>query len=62
MPYVTGQANPDQWKTDSGRVRDDNFFKKMYGDTEYKVKSNVTTVLLDAKGFPTKIPFAGYDH
>ena len=55
LPYVTGQANPDQ-KTDSGRIRDDAFFKKMYGDTEDKVKSNVTTVYWMPKVFQQTYP------
>lgn len=55
LPYVTGQANPDQ-KTDSGRIRDDAFFKKMYGDTEDKVKSNLTTVYWMPKVFQQTYP------
>jgi peptidoglycan L-alanyl-D-glutamate endopeptidase CwlK len=55
LPYVRGKANPDQ-KTDSGRIRYDDFFKKMYGDTQDKVKSNLTTLYWMPKVFQQTYP------
>ena len=45
LPYRCGRSFSTQNKTDPGRIRDDAFFKKMYGSCEQEVHSHLTPVL-----------------
>ena len=45
LPYRCGRSFSTQTKTDPGRIRDDAFFKKMYGSCEQDVHSHLTPVL-----------------
>ncbi len=54
--YTAGPMHSGALKTDPGRIRDDAFFKKMYGDTQDKVKSKLTTLYWMPKFFQKKYP------
>lgn len=57
VPYITGkeyQARVAEANYDPGRLRNLNFFKKMYGNTKAEVAGNLVAVAWLPKSFPGK--------
>ncbi|MBC7862725.1 MAG: M15 family metallopeptidase [Bacteroidia bacterium] len=58
LPYSTGAILSPKKNEDPGRVRNENFFKKMYGTTKKDVIANCATVMWLKKSLNQKILFS----